>query len=177
MTSPTAEITVRPTIPGQGILSIRGRDYPCSTGKTVVSTAVKAEGDGATPTGTFPLRLVYFRPDVFPNGVTTPLATQALTPQDGWCDGPGEHYNQFIALPSDESHEKLWRPDYLYNLIVPLGYNDDPVVAGKGSAIFMHVAREGYTPTAGCIGLAQTDLLAVLAHCTPQTVITIQTAE
>lgn len=87
----------------------------------------------------------------------------ALRPEDGWCDDPAEAaYNRLGPLPCRGSHERLWRPDGLYDLLVELGYNDDPPLAGRGSAIFLHVARPGYLPTEGCVALAEDDLREVL---------------
>ncbi len=110
----------------------------------------------------WPVRRVYFRADKGP-APETGLPVVALRPEDGWCDDPAEPaYNRHVPLPCPGSHERLWREDGLYDLIVELGFNDDPVVAGKGSAIFMHIARPGYLPTEGCVALAEADLREVL---------------
>jgi L,D-peptidoglycan transpeptidase YkuD (ErfK/YbiS/YcfS/YnhG family) len=133
----------------------------------------KREGDGATPAGSFACRLVYWRPDRLAMPVTG-LAAMPLDPADGWCDAPGDPaYNRKVGLPYPSRAETLWRDDRLYDLIVPLGYNDAPVVAGRGSAIFLHVAREDYRPTEGCIALAPDDLTAFLCHATPETRVTV----
>jgi len=115
------------------------------------------EGDGATPLGCYPLRRVYYRPDrVSPP--QTELEVRAIRPDDGWCDAPDDiFYNRPVRLPYEASHEVLWREDHLYDLIIVIGQNDDPVVPWDGSAIFMHVAREGYSPTEGCVGMAASD--------------------
>lgn len=124
--------------------------------------ADKREGDGASPIGKWPVRRVYYRPDKA-SAPTTGLPVIALRPEDGWSDDPAEaFYNRLVPLPCPGSHERLWRADELYDLIVELCYNDDPVVAGRGSAIFMHVARPGYSPTEGCVALAEADLREVL---------------
>ena len=89
---------------------------------------------------------------------------RAIRKTDGWCDDPTDrNYNRLITLPSSRSAEGLMRRDDLYDLVLVLGYNDRPRVRGKGSAIFMHLARPGYTPTEGCIALSRRDLNAVLA--------------
>ena len=99
---------------------------------------------------------------------TIVLPTSPLRPRDGWCDDPGHSaYNRPITLPLDASAESMWRDDHLYDLLLVLGYNDDPVVSGLGSAIFLHVASPEYSPTEGCIALAKEDLLTVLADITP----------
>jgi L,D-peptidoglycan transpeptidase YkuD (ErfK/YbiS/YcfS/YnhG family) len=145
-------------------LEFAGKSYNCSLGSGgVVVADAKREGDGATPSGNWPIRKVWYRPDRI-NLPALNLPTQAIEPDDGWCDGPDDpSYNQHVKLPYPASHEILWREDNIYDIIVELGFNDDPAVPGKGSAIFMHVARPGYSPTLGCIGLAQDDLLAILA--------------
>ena len=123
----------------------------------------RAEGDGITPVGTFPLRRLLFRADRI-RLPTTRLPLSAIAPDDGWCDAPNDcAYNSQVKLPYRASAEALWRADALYDLIVVLGYNDDPVVSGAGSAIFLHVAGADYRPTQGCIALAADDLLAVVA--------------
>ena len=93
---------------------------------------------------------------------------------DGWCDEPGDpRYNMPVKLPYRASHEDMWREDGLYDLVVIIGYNDDPVSPGQGSAIFMHVRAPDGAPTAGCIALEQGDLLKVLAAADATSTITI----
>ncbi len=145
-----------------GILRFNDKQYRCALGKGGVRID-KQEGDGATPIGCFSIRKIFYRPDKFENPPETVFPIQALTQDDGWSDDVNlPEYNQLVKLPYHGSHEKFWRNDHLYDIIVILGYNDDPPIAGKGSAIFMHVAREGYVPTAGCIALSREDLLEIL---------------
>lgn len=142
-----------------GALSVR-----CALGRGGVS-ADKLEGDGTTPAGRFPLRRVMYRPDRLARPGTG-LAVRELGPGDGWCDAPGcSEYNRLVRLPHQDSHEILWRPDGIYDVLVELGYNDDPVIDGRGSAVFLHVARDGYPATEGCVALALGDLLELLAAC------------
>ena len=149
-----------------GTLACNGKTYRCSLGRAGV-TEDKKEGDSATPVGIFPLRYVYYRADRIP-AIETALAIKPLNPDDGWCDAPRDpKYNQPVKMPYDASAENLWRDDHVYDIIVILGYNDDPPVPGGGSAIFMHIARETYSPTAGCIALAKEDLLEILRTATP----------
>lgn len=125
---------------------------------------LKREGDGGTPLGRFHIRLVLYRADrsLRPR---TRLPVRAIRDSDGWCDDPSDrNYNHLIPLPSPRSAEGLKRADDLYDLVLVLGYNDRPRIRGKGSAIFMHLARDGYTPTEGCIALSRRDLHAVLAE-------------
>lgn len=161
-----AQVWVRADGQGGHRLEAGGASYPCQVGRSGI-TASKREGDGATPVGCFPLRLVYYRPDrLAPPSTRLPL--RALTPQDGWCDDPAHpDYNRPVALPFAASHEALWRDDGVYDLIVVLGHNDDPPRPGLGSAIFLHLSREDGGPTAGCVALTLPDLLRVLADAAP----------
>jgi len=149
-----------------GWLDLPGRRVRCALGPAGVS-GDKREGDGASPAGTFALRRVLFRPDRG-GAPATRLPVRALTPRDGWCDDPADPaYNRPLTLPYPASAEALWREDHVYDLIVVLGHNDAPVVPGAGSAVFMHLAREAYAPTQGCVALARADLEALLALAGP----------
>src|SRR3546814_5636749 len=86
------------------------------------------------------------------------------------------HYNRLVRLPFAASHERMWRDDGLYDLVVEIGYNDMPPVPGLGSAIFLHLARPDWGPTDGCVALARDDLLAVLAASGPERAIDIAPA-
>lgn len=141
-----------------------GRTCQCCLGHGGVAID-KTEGDGATPAGSFPLRRVFYRPDRL-EAPETKLPVQALEAADGWSDDPADSaYNTLIKLPYPARHERLWREDGLYDVIVEVGYNDDPVIPGRGSAVFMHVAKPGYEPTEGCVALALKDLLLILEDC------------
>lgn len=154
-------------------LVFQGKKYRCAIGKGGFS-ADKKEGDGCTPIGTFPLRECWYRADRT-SAPQTNLPLKIINENDGWSDDPkaGE-YNKHVQLPYIPSHERLWREDHVYDLIVPIGYNDDPVVSGKGSAIFLHLAHDDYRPTEGCIALAKSDFLAILPAITTQTTIEIK---
>jgi L,D-peptidoglycan transpeptidase YkuD (ErfK/YbiS/YcfS/YnhG family) len=135
--------------------------------------ADKREGDGGTPIGAWPCRWLYYRPDRLarpPSG----LDCRALRPENGWCDAPGDpSYNRPVTLPYSASAEALWRDDEVYDLIVPLGYNDRPVIAGRGSAIFLHIARPLYPATQGCVALGRQELLAFVAQADAQSLVRI----
>lgn len=159
-----------------GRLEFNGKTYRCAVGSGgVVDVDKKVEGDGATPAGSYLLRKVHYRPDRFGKSPITQLPMRAMTPNDGWCDDEEhpEAYNRFVTLPYSGSHEELWRDDHLYDIVAEIGYNDAPAVPGKGSAIFMHVARKTYSPTAGCVALALPDLMEVLRQIEPDTRIEI----
>ena len=125
------------------------------------------EGDGITPRGTWPVREVFYRADRIARPDTV-LPLRAIEKDDGWCDAPGDaHYNRLVKLPYAASAETLWREDHLYDLVLVLGYNDDPVVAGKGSAIFLHLARPDFSATHGCVALAYQDAAAAIQQLRP----------
>jgi L,D-peptidoglycan transpeptidase YkuD (ErfK/YbiS/YcfS/YnhG family) len=153
---------------GAGLLTPDGAVFTCALGQGgVVAAALKHEGDGASPAGQWPMRRVFYRADRV-GAPETALPCAALRPMDGWCDAPGDiNYNRPVVLPYAASHEIMWRDDHVYDLVVELGYNDDPVIDGKGSAIFMHIARGDYAPTQGCVALAEADLRAVLRRAAP----------
>ena len=149
-----------------------GQTYRCALGKGGIRLN-KREGDGTTPAGRFALRRLFYRADRLPTPETA-LLVQALTPEDGWCDDPTHQaYNQLVTRPFSASHEGLWRTDNVYDLIVQIGYNDDPIRAGNGSAIFIHIARPDYEATEGCVALRRDHLLKVLRGCGPETTLTI----
>lgn len=153
-------------VTGDGRLALGGRSYRCALGRGGVR-ADKREGDGASPQGAFPLRRVLYRADRL-QVPSTGLQVAKIGRDDGWCDDPADPmYNRLVRLPHDASHERMWREDGLYDLVVVLGHNDDPPVPGRGSAIFLHVARPDYGPTEGCVALALADLLKVLEACGP----------
>jgi L,D-peptidoglycan transpeptidase YkuD (ErfK/YbiS/YcfS/YnhG family) len=149
-----------------GTLRWADAEARCALGRGGVRE-IKREGDGATPAGVFPLRRVMFRPDRV-DPPETGLPTRPIERSDGWCDDPRDaRYNRPVRLPCGAGHERLWRDDGLYDLLAVIGYNDDPIEAGRGSAIFLHVARPGYGPTEGCVALALPDLQSVLRTCRP----------
>ncbi|MBP2293897.1 L,D-transpeptidase family protein [Azospirillum rugosum] len=155
-----------------GQLSWPGGSFRCALGRGGVK-ADKREGDGATPVGRFPLRHVLWRADRLPRPETA-LPTDPIAPDDGWCDDPADPaYNRPVKRPFAASHEELWRADGVYDVIVVMGHNDDPVVPGQGSAVFMHVARPDWEPTAGCVALPLPDLLRLLKDCGPDTSLTV----
>jgi len=95
----------------------------------------------------------------------TLLPVRPLDPDDGWCDAIGDrNYNRPVRLPYPAGAERLWREDGLYDIVVVLDYNDRPRARGRGSAIFMHVARPDYAPTEGCLALARAHLLRLLGR-------------
>lgn len=144
-------------------LEFAGKTYDCAIGKNGFSDD-KKEGDLCTPIGEFELRKIFYRADKN-DDISSALPLQKTQPDDGWCDA-AEHpqYNQLVKIPFDASHEKMWRDDDLYDVVVMIGCNDSPPVPHKGSAIFMHIAKPNYEGTEGCVALKKDDLLEVLAR-------------
>ena len=158
--------------PKIGRLKIGEKQFYCALGRNGISIK-KREGDGHTPSGVFRLRRVLYRADRH-EYINTQLKTHIIHKEHGWCDSPGNKlYNCLVTLPYLASAEKLWRHDRIYDIIIVLGYNDKPVINGLGSAIFIHIKKDNYSPTEGCISLATKDLLAVLSMCTETSKVTI----
>lgn len=161
-----------PGNPCRGRIMLGALTLPCALGKGGV-TRNKREGDGATPAGRFGLRQIWYRADEVPRPRTRlPLRITRL--KDGWCDASGHRcYNRAVNLPFKASHERMWRDDHVYNYVVEIGWNDRPVIKGRGSAIFLHLARPHYTPTEGCIAVSRRDMLLLLCKVTACTRIDI----
>ena len=149
----------------------------CALGRSgVVAATAKREGDGASPLGAWPVREVFHRASREPPPETA-LPVSAVGETDGWSDDPADPaYNRRVVRPHPYGHETLAREDGLYDLVVVLGYNDDPPAPGRGSAIFLHCARADYAPTEGCVALAKPDLLRVLARMAPGDVVEVRDA-
>lgn len=147
----------------------------CVLGRSgVIEAAQKREGDGASPLGTWRLKRVFYRPDRLARPETS-LPVIPLAKQDGWCDAPDHPlYNRPVTLPFDASHEKLWRDDHVYDLIVELSHNDDPVIAHLGSAVFLHLSHDDFRPTEGCVAIPRDQMQAVLRAASPESTIKIQ---
>lgn len=164
----------------ENTLSFDGKTYQCAIGgKGFADAHTRKEGSNTTPRGRFALRECWYRPDKL-SAPHTVLMLRHIQQDDGWCDDSSHpQYNRHVKLPFAASHEKLWREDAMYDIIVPLGFNDSPVVPGLGSAIFMHVAKPeslkgaGYSTTEGCVALALPDLLELLEALGPHTQIVI----
>jgi L,D-peptidoglycan transpeptidase YkuD (ErfK/YbiS/YcfS/YnhG family) len=156
-----------------GRLSWPGGGAPAVCGRGGVRPD-KREGDGASPEGRFPLLPGFYRADriALP---PTHLAMTALRPEDGWVDDPADpRYNRIVSLPYPGHHEEMWRTDGLYDLVVPIGYNSDPPLPGRGSAIFLHVARPDFAATEGCIAATRDVLTGLLGLLGPGSMIQIR---
>ncbi len=146
-----------------GLLTASDEWLSCRIGRGgAIAAADKREGDGATPLGHWTIRGALLRPDRFVLSAPIALPWRWVRPDDGWCDDPGDPaYNRPVRHPHSRSAERLWLDNASYDLIVILGHNDAPPVAGLGSAIFLHCWRDG-AATEGCVALARPDLVALL---------------
>lgn len=149
------------------ILRIGALGYPCAIGKDgVVPQEDGREGDGKTPLGIYQIRYGLYRAD----RITLPqtkLTFWHIHQGDGWCDAPNDPaYNRPVSLPYLSSTEALWRDDHIYDVIIVLSHNDSPPVPNMGSAVFLHVAREGYAPTLGCVAISREDMLELIPKLT-----------
>ena len=159
-----------------GLLVVENRAFRCALGRGGIANN-KIEGDGATPAGEFKLRKIFYRQDRLECPKSS-LSLTAIRPEDRWSDDPTDpNYNHLVQIPHAFKHETLWRDDSLYDIIVPLGYNDNPPVPGLGSAIFLHIAADQFAPTEGCIALAQSDLITIIECCNHKTGIVIRPPE
>lgn len=146
----------------RGLLRAGTRVWPCAMGRSGIR-ARKREGDGGTPRGTWRLVEAWFRPDRVKRP-RTGLPVRVLGPREGWCDAVHDrNYNRRVRHPYPASAEIMWRDDGLYDVGVVLDYNRRPRMRGRGSAIFVHVARDGWLPTEGCIALERRHLEKLLA--------------
>ncbi|GGC51519.1 L,D-transpeptidase family protein [Chelatococcus reniformis] len=152
---------------------------PCALGRAGVRRAdAKREGDGATPAGRYrPLR-AFYRPDRGRRPAAA-LPMRPLAPDDGWCDDVAHRsYNRAVKRPFAGGHERMWRDDGLYDVVVEIDHNARPRVRGRGSAIFIHMAKpgaggRGLAPTEGCVALPPGRLRTLLERIGPRTRIVI----
>jgi L,D-peptidoglycan transpeptidase YkuD (ErfK/YbiS/YcfS/YnhG family) len=159
-------LRLRNAVATRGVLTIGNLVLPCVIGRSGLK-ALKREGDGATPKGRWRLRRVLVRRDQV-RFLTTRLPLSAIARHDGWCDAPEDrNYNRPVRLPYAASHERLWRDDHLYDIVVVLSHNERPRRRFGGSAVFLHIADRGGQPTAGCVALSRAGMHKLLARCGP----------
>jgi L,D-peptidoglycan transpeptidase YkuD (ErfK/YbiS/YcfS/YnhG family) len=158
--------------PRRGWLTAGGQTIPVVLGRGGI-IANKREGDGGTPKGTFHPRRLWWRADRYPRPQTF-LPARAIRPEDAWCEDPdSRHYNRPIRLDRDHDGDRLKRDDHLYDFIVEIDHNTSPRIAGRGSAVFLHLARENFSATAGCVSMTRSAMLHLLRRLGPQTRIVI----
>jgi L,D-peptidoglycan transpeptidase YkuD (ErfK/YbiS/YcfS/YnhG family) len=156
----------------RGWLTAGSVSIPVALGRGGI-LANKREGDGGTPRGRFRLVRLWWRPDRGPRPRTL-LPVRPIRAHDAWCEDPADRrYNQPISLLPGAAGDRLWRDDHLYDLMIELDHNTRPRIAGRGSAVFVHVARPGFAPTAGCVALKPGNLRELLKNLSPKTRIDI----
>jgi L,D-peptidoglycan transpeptidase YkuD (ErfK/YbiS/YcfS/YnhG family) len=155
-----------------GYLKYKNLKFRCALGKGGVKKKTM-EGDNITPKGIFKIIKIYYRPDKIKK-IKTLIKKIKIKKNMGWCDDPNSRfYNKLINLPTEYTHEKLYRNDSLYDLIVVLSYNTNPIIKNKGSAIFIHIAKNSYKKTKGCIALKKEHLIEIISKIKKNTKIKI----
>jgi L,D-peptidoglycan transpeptidase YkuD (ErfK/YbiS/YcfS/YnhG family) len=158
--------------PRRGWLTADGWTVPVALGRGGI-LANKREGDGGTPRGTFYPRRLWWRADRHRRPQTL-LPARPIRPEDAWCEDPNDrHYNQPIRLGHNQAGDRLTRGDHLYDFIIEIDHNAAPRVSGRGSAVFLHLARTNFSPTAGCVSMTKSSMLRLLRRMGPQTRIII----
>ena len=168
--APLVLIRIRPRAGNsrQGWLTACELAIPVALGRGGI-LANKREGDGGTPRGLFHPRRLWWRADRHPRPRTF-LPVRRIHPEDAWCEDPADrHYNQPIRLTRDATGDRLTRKDHLYDFIVEIDHNARPRIAGRGSAVFLHLARENFGPTAGCVSMTKSSMLQLLRRLGPRT--------
>lgn len=159
-----------------GYMIVDGRRLPCALGRGGIR-ADKREGDGATPAGLFPLRSVHYRAHRA-GAPATALPRQPILRSHGWCDDPASPlYNRPVRLPFPARHERLWRADRLYDVVVTIGHNDRPARPGQGSAVFIHAMSPDGGATEGCVALRPVDMRWLLRRIRPGDLVRIAPPE
>jgi L,D-peptidoglycan transpeptidase YkuD (ErfK/YbiS/YcfS/YnhG family) len=168
----TVRIHAAAGAPCRGWLMAGPRVIPVALGRGGI-VANKREGDGGTPKGTFRPRRLWWRADRHPRPQTF-LPVRAIRPEDAWCEDPSSrNYNRPLKLRRDGGGDLLTRQDHLYDFIVEIDHNTLPTIAGRGSAVFLHLARTGFSPTAGCVSMTRSAMLQLLRRIGPDTKIII----
>ena len=156
----------------RGWLTAGNQTIPVALGRGGIR-ANKREGDGGTPKGTFRPRQLWWRADRHPRPRTF-LPVRAIRPEDAWCEDPqSRHYNQPLRLERGHGGDRLTRDDQLYDFIIEIDHNTSPRIAGRGSAVFLHLARDNFGPTAGCVSMTKSAMLRLLRRLGPETRIVI----
>jgi len=147
----------------RGLLTAGPQTWPVALGRGGI-LADKREGDGATPRGRFRLVRLWWNPERGPRPATR-LPVRRVAPDDAWCEDPADRrYNRPIKTATDGAGDRLRRADHLYDLIIEIDHNARPRIARRGSAVFIHLARPGLAPTAGCVTMPKSRLRQLLGR-------------
>ena len=167
---PISTLRIRAAVgdPRRGWLTAAGQTIPVALGRGGIR-ANKREGDGGTPKGTFRPRQIWWRADRHPRPRSF-LPIRSIRPEDAWCEDPASrHYNRPVRLQRGQGGDRLRRDDHLYDFIVEIDHNRSPRIAGRGSAVFLHLARDNFGPTAGCVSMTKSAMLHLLRRLGPKT--------
>ena len=168
----TLHVRAAPAIRTRGVLCAGHLAFPVALGRGGI-LANKREGDGATPRGRFRLVRLWWRADRQTRPATL-LPARRIGPRDAWCEDPTDRrYNRHIMIPANDPGDRLRRADHLYDFIIEISHNMRPRTAGRGSAVFIHVAKPGFAPTAGCVAMTRPQLRHLLGQIGPMTHIII----
>ena len=157
-----------------GYLKYKNFKFRCALGKKGIGKKIK-EGDNITPRGTFKITKIYYRPDKIKKLITF-FKKIKIKRNMGWCDDPrSKFYNKQMKIPSKFSHERFYRNDNIYDIIAVLNYNTNPTIKNKGSAIFIHISKNNYKRTAGCVAIKKKNLIKLLKIIKKNTKVKIST--
>ena len=145
----------------------------CALGKRGIGNK-RREGDFITPKGNFKIKYILYRKDRIKR-IQSKIKKIIIKKDLGWCDDPlSKDYNKLIKIPSEYNYEKLYKKDNVYDIILVLNYNMNPVVKNKGSAIFIHVTKRNYKKTEGCVAIKKIHLLKIIKELKNNTKIKIE---
>ena len=154
-------------------LLTKSESFKCAIGLGGL-TIDKFEGDHCTPIGEFKFDKIYYRSDKL-GKINFLISSAKISKNDGWCDDPNDKsYNKFVKFPFESSAEKLYRTDDLYDIVCVMNYNTNPVLPGKGSAIFLHVCGNNFAPTEGCVSVEKKVLIQISKQITSESSIIIE---
>ena len=153
-------------------LTFKNYKAKCAIGKRGINYK-KKEGDFITPKGIYKINCILYRKDRV-GKIQTKLKKIVIRKNMGWCDDPrSKRYNKIIKLPSTFSHEKLYKKENIYDIVLVLNYNMSPIIKNKGSAIFIHISKKKYKKTEGCVALKKIHLLKILKELKKNTLVKI----
>ena len=154
-------------------LFVNNRKLQCALGRNGL-TNDKKEGDLSTPTGIFKFNRIFYRADKL-GKIIFKISSSVIKENDGWCDDrESKFYNQYIQFPFSESAERLYRDDNIYDIVCVLNYNTSPAISGRGSAIFLHIAKPDFMETEGCVAIEKESLIEIATNLTNESRIVIE---
>ncbi len=154
-------------------LLYKGYKLKCCIGKSGF-TKSKKEGDLKTPKGLFNIGPLYYRKDRIKLAKCL-IGKRVIKKNMGWCDDPkSKKYNKQIFYPFKYNSEKLYIKKKNYDIFINIKYNQQPILKGKGSAIFLHISNKNYKPTKGCVAILKKDLLKIIPLINKKTKILIK---